>query len=164
MKGRKIIFLILALLVPGLVFVFLKMFGRNEFQVPVLHQESVPERTKNCDVPYRAPYLVADSIIRTLGLNAEDSLYVFNFDAAQGDALNRVSTEFRDHPVTVVDVTSLEGGIEPDFLRRCVLLMHQDSSAAIIDNRRRIRGYYDPRDRDEVDRMILEIKIMLKQY
>ena len=162
--SKKLTFLILALLLPALVFVFLKIFGRNEFQVPVLHQHTLPARTDKCEGQYSAPYLVPDSIFRALALNVHDSLFVFNFDKAQDEVIHRVTAEFSGDPVTVVNLSGLGEHIERDFLRSCVLLMHEDSSAAVVDSHRRIRGYYDPRDRDEVDRMIVEIKIMLKQY
>jgi hypothetical protein len=42
--------------------------------------------------------------------------------------------------------------------------MPPDSAVTIVDNQNRIRGYYDATDRDEVDRLIVEIKIILKQY
>lgn len=162
--GKKITFLILALLLPVAVFLFLKLFGRNEFRVRVLYQDAVPERAGACEGVYSAPYLVSDSIMERVARNGEDSLYVFNFDSTRADAVGRVAAQFDDDPVAFVDLTALEGKVARDFLRRCVLLMHEDSSAVIVDHHRRIRGYYDPRNRDEIDRMIVEIKIMLKQH
>jgi len=34
----------------------------------------------------------------------------------------------------------------------------------LLDDQRRIRGYYDPQSREEVDRLIVELKILLKKY
>jgi hypothetical protein len=39
-----------------------------------------------------------------------------------------------------------------------------EASVALVDHKNRIRGYYDGKDRDEVDRLIVEMKIILKQY
>jgi hypothetical protein len=164
MKGKKIIFLILALLLPATIFVFLKLFGKNEFQVPILHEDTVPHAANNCDFTYRTPYRVADSIITALDPRRKDSVYVFNFDSRLADPMNRVSTEFADDPVRVVNTADLPQRFEPSFLRECVLLMPPDSAVTIVDNQNRIRGYYDATDRDEVDRLIVEIKIILKQY
>ena len=164
MKGKKIIFLILALLLPATIFVFLKLFGRNEFQVPVLHENSIPRRADNCDFTYKTPYRVADSVISALDGEKDDSVYVFNFDSRLDDAMNRISVEFGDDPVSVVNTADLPPKFDARVLRECVLLMDRDTAVAILDNRNRIRGYYDASDRDEVDRMIVEIKILLKQY
>jgi len=43
-------------------------------------------------------------------------------------------------------------------------LMDAGSSIALVDHLGRIRGYYRGDDRDEVDRLIVEMKIILKQY
>lgn len=164
MKGKKIIFLILALLLPGTIFVFLKLFGRNEFQVPVLHENSIPRRGDNCDFTYKTPYRVADSVISVLDPDQDDSVYVFNFDNSLDDMMNRISVEFRDDPVTVVNTADLPPTFDAGVLRECILLMNADTAVAMLDSRNRIRGYYDASDRDEVDRMIVEIKILLKKY
>jgi hypothetical protein len=42
--------------------------------------------------------------------------------------------------------------------------MSGDTSVALVDHKNRIRGYYDGIDRDEADRLIVEMKIILKQY
>ena len=164
MKGKKIIFLILALLLPVTIFVFLKLFGKNEFQVPVLHEDAVPHVGNNCDFIYRIPYRVADSVISAIDPQRDDSVYVFNFDRRLADAMNRISAEFGDDPVSIVNTADLPQRFKPSFLGECVLLMPPDTAVAILDNQNRIRGYYDASDRDEVDRMIVEIKIILKQY
>jgi hypothetical protein len=36
--------------------------------------------------------------------------------------------------------------------------------AVLVDSKRRIRGQYDLKDRDEVDRLITEVAIIFKQY
>jgi hypothetical protein len=40
---KKFIFLILTLAIPVSIFLFLKIFGNNEFEVPVLFEEGLPE-------------------------------------------------------------------------------------------------------------------------
>jgi hypothetical protein len=164
MKGKKIVFLILALLLPVTIFVFLKLFGRNEFQVPVLHENNIPHTADHCNFTYSIPYRVADSVISALDPEKNDSVYVFNFDSQIEDAMQRLSVEFRDDPVKIVNSADLPPKFEPRLLRGCILLMHPDTAVAIVDSKNRIRGYYDANDRDEVDRMIVEIKIILKQY
>lgn len=161
---KKIIILFLALLFPAIIFIFLKMFGRNEFQVPVLYQDGTITEPPNCEATYSVPYIVADSLFSVLSMNRNDSLYVFYFDKALDIPLHRISVEFEGEPVKLVNPGSLRVNPYNTFLQECVLLMRGDSSVALVDNRNRIRGYYNGVDRDEVDRLILETKIILKQY
>ncbi len=164
MKNKKIIFLFLALLLPASVFVFLKIFGRNEFQVPVMYQEGEMIAPPICAFSYAVPYTIPDSLFSILGLNRNDSLFVFYFDRSLNIALHRVSVEFDGAPVFVVNPTSLHVYTYGRLLRDCILLMGGDSSLALVDHRRRIRGYYNASNRDELDRLIVEMKIILKQY
>lgn len=161
---KKVTILFLALLFPVAIFIFLKMFGKNEFQVPALYQEGSISAPRNCSAPYSVPYFVADSLFSVLGMNRNDSLYVFYFDKALDIPLHRISVEFDGEPVKLVNPESLRVNPYNGLLQECVLLMRGDSSVALVDNRNRIRGYYDGEDRDEVDRLILEAKIILKQY
>ena len=164
MKGKKIIFLTLALLLPVAVFIFLKIFGRNEFQVPILHQEGDVVAPGNCNFQYKTPYRVADSVIVGLQGNGRDSLYVFYFDPGLNTAMKRISVEFAAGSVRVVGPGDLAAKTDHRIFRECVLLMDASASVALVDHKRRIRGYYDGADRDEVDRLIVEMKIILKQY
>jgi hypothetical protein len=164
MKGKKVIFLTLALLLPVAVFIFLKLFGENEFNVPVLHEDEVTGVPARCGFAYSAPYLIADSVIAHLEGNRRDSLYVFYFDASLSTAMRRIPVEFEGAPVTVLSPAALSSFKDLTMLRECVLLMKADTSVALVDHRNRIRGYYDGTDRDEVDRLIVEIKILLKEY
>lgn len=164
MKGKKLIFLTLALLLPVAIFIFLKLFGRNEFNVPPMHQEGSIETPVNCNFTYTAPYHVPDSVIASLHLTKPDSLYVLYFDPALITAMNRVSVEFKWSPVNVVAPSSFSRETNVRILKECVLLMQPPASVTLIDHKNRIRGYYDGSDRDEVDRLIVEMKIILKKY
>lgn len=164
MKGTKLLFLTLALVLPVAVFVFLKLFGKNEFDVPAMHQEGKIDAPANCDFMYATPYQVPDSVIRNLHLKKTDSLYVLYFDPSLNTPMNRIAVEFKWSPVTVVAPSSFAGGLDIEKLKECVLLMQPPASVTLLDHKNRIRGYYDGSDRDEVDRMIVEMKIILKQY
>lgn len=163
MNQKKLLFLFLALLLPVLIFVFLKRFGANEFSVPVYHETGVISAGPDCDFNYDAPYRVADSLMVRLGVNDADSLCVFYFGSSLETAMNRVATEFRGQPVRRVAVPNA-GDLSEGFIRNCVFLMEEHTSVALVDHRNRIRGYYDGSDRDDIDRLIVEMKIILKKY
>ena len=161
---KKLIFLTLALLLPVAIFIFLKIFGRNEFNVPLMHQEGHIDRPDNCDFTYSSPYTVPDSLMDLLDLKTADSLYVFYFDPSITAAMRRVATETRRFPVQVIDPVSFPRGTDLRIIEECILIIQPPASIALLDARNRIRGYYDGSDRDEVDRLLVEIKIILKQY
>lgn len=164
MKGKKLILLTLALLFPVAVFIFLKIFGRNEFKVPTLHEEGTIDAPANCSFNYTAPYRIPDSLIAGLSLRTRDSLYVFYFDQSLTTPMNRVKTASKWWSVSVVEASSFPAGSDLRMIRDCVLLMKPPASVVLVDHHYRIRGYYDGTDRDEVDRLIVEMKIILKLY
>ena len=51
-----------------------------------------------------------------------------------------------------------------DQVYACDLLLQKPWTAVVIDDQRRIRGYYDPKTREEVDRLFVELNILLKKY
>lgn len=51
---KKTIFLILTLAIPVSIFLFLKIFGNNEFEVPVLFEKGIPNCTDQIR-PHRVP-------------------------------------------------------------------------------------------------------------
>ncbi len=164
MKGKKLIFLFLALLFPVVIFLFLKTFGQNEFEVPVLHQQADFLPPPDCGLQYPTPYRVADSLIAKLRVNNRDSLFVFFFKQGEEGAMNRIRVEFRGDPVQVISPADIPESVDARFLRECILLTPKDSSVAVVDHAHRIRGYYKGDDRKDVDRLIVEMKIILKQY
>ena len=164
MKAKNAFFLFLALLLPVAVFLFLKVFGRNEFKVPVRHGEADLTVPAQCNFEYPTPYIIADSLMRNIRMNNNDSVFVLYADPSDETSMNRVRTEFEGDPLHVVSTDSLANTIDPTLLRECILLMKGDSSVALVDHRNRIRGYYIGSDRDEAHRLIVEIKIILRQY
>src|SRR5687768_5747295 len=93
MKSTKLLFLFLCLLLPVAIFVFLKIFGRNEFQVPILHVNGDIHAPTHCGFDYQIPYRIPDSVMRDLGATAADSLYVVYFGHKLSAAMSRVSVE-----------------------------------------------------------------------
>src|SRR5688572_12231810 len=129
--SKKVIFLILALLLPATIFVFLKLFGKNEFEVPVLHEKSVPDVNDKCNFSYNIPYRIADSVVSSLAPNRNDSVYVVNFDRKFDEPLSRISVEFSDDPVAVFTSSDMPQRFDARVLRECVFLMQGDTSVAV---------------------------------
>lgn len=184
---KKIVFLFLALMLPVLIFLFLKSFGKNEFDVPVLFTDSVTVPVACNSYSYNVPYVIADSVLQRISWNKNDSLTILVFD--DGDNANRherrihvtrVFAEFKTEPLHVVHIytTATATDVKTDRLielslsaedllriRNCVFLLSPENDAVIIDRHKRIRGQYNLTKRDDADRMIMqEMNILFKRY
>lgn len=51
---KKILFLVFTLAIPVAIFLFLKIFGNNEFEVPILFENGIPE-CENSKAPHVVP-------------------------------------------------------------------------------------------------------------
>lgn len=159
MKLKQLLILFVALLLPGVIFVFLKGFGKNEFDVEPLYVSELPSVPQGCTQP-ALPYLLPDSVIATI-VNAKDSIGLAVFtDSDASVKLQRVQKAVKDLPLKIVTLSKEENA----ELMRCIFFLKEPFDAVVVDNKKRIRGQYDLSDRDEVDRLITELAIMFKQY
>jgi hypothetical protein len=159
--SKKSIFLFLGLLLPVLVFLFLKFFGKNEFDVPLPHQEKI-QAPSGCGNEYPHPYIVKDSIILAIA-PARRELRLLDFGADKKgleqmlfDYLNQVS-------LVTVDGWELSKQ-QRQYLLTCVLLVPGNEDLVLLDNANRIRGYYNSKSREDMDRLEAELNILLKRY
>ena len=154
---RKILFLSLALLLPVIVFIFLKMFGRNQFDIPVYHKDSV-ELIAGCERAFEAPYVIADSVTAEIGWKGNEATLI-SFSEIPSEGLMRLKEDFEPSQLQIVSLN------ESKFARlRCVFLVSEKYNAVLLDGKKQIRGYYQLTSRDEADRLLMEISILLKDY
>lgn len=149
---RKPILLFLALLLPGLVFVFLKFFGKNQFDIPVYHQDSIAAPAY-CELPVQFPYVLPDSVSP---LREDQVGIVISGDYAKME-MDRLSQEFESTEFVFRHVSENQAW-------RCVLLLEPPWNTVLVDTRGRIRGYYAIGSREEMDRLMLEMKILMNKY
>ena len=161
MGGKKLVLLFLALLLPVVIFIFLRLFGKNEFAVPLLYEDGVSNAPATCNVNYPSPYLVPDSIVSQIKENPSEIL-VLIFSDQPSTEMQVVREEFDQDAVMIKSASSLNFA-NKKFLAECILLMSAPNEIVLIDSENRIRGYYK-NTREEVDRLILELKIVLKKY
>jgi hypothetical protein len=161
MKGKKIILLSLALLLPICIFLFLKIFGKNQFDVPLLFQEGKIDVPSHCNLDLTAPYVLPDSIMNALASGNDAPLYILDF--AETD-LSRIREQFDKDQVEIKNASDLaQTQTDLNFLRDCIVLLKEPANIVLIDQRT-IRGYYNGNKRDEIDRLLVEINIILKKY
>jgi hypothetical protein len=157
-RTSKFLLLFLALLLPALVFVFLKKFGRNEFDVPPLFQEAVTAPV-NCEsYQYSVPYVVPENV-RTSLESSPNAVNVFIVGGAGSTVLLRLVEEFTGLGFVVHQVPP-----DKKEIATCALLLQPPMNTVVVDSAGQIRGQYDINDREEVDRLVLELKILLMLY
>jgi hypothetical protein len=157
----KKIILITFLLLPIGVFVFLKFFGKNEFSIPVYYESGVDSPPTGCHRTYDVPYLVSESPLTNFGWNGKPVLIVADSSRSVQEEINRLDEELS----VELQIIFLSGKDEYlDEFYSCDLLLKDPWKMVLIDDQRRIRGYYNPETREEVDRLVVELKILLKKY
>ena len=184
---KKILLLFFALLLPLLIFFFLKTFGKNEFDVPVLFADSVTAPVACNLYTYQAPYVIPDSILKNTSWNNQDSLTIYVFEDGDKEKkhersihVTRIFEQFENVPLRVVCIykQDVSAGFKASTLtsigmsgddfnrtRNCVFLLSPENDAVIVDRQKRIRGQYNLSKRQDADRMIMEeMNILLKRY
>ena len=158
MKSKKIIFLFLALLVPSIIFIFLKMFGSNQFDVEVMFQDEMPDFIVNCDAAYTLPYHLPDTVTDVVNERGDSAVFVY-FGDPQATFINRVISRYKDDPIGhhVFDKDDL-------MLKNCIFILEEPFDVALVDINGRIRGQYNSSEREEVDRLITELAILIRKY
>jgi hypothetical protein len=205
-RGRKILILTFVLLIPAAIYIFLRMFGQNEFTLPVYHEESTVESTYPVDMyhpnPHEIPFqdvfdsqgklidkellsgriLVLDmvsakndvirrnhQIKRVVNVfhNEDSLLFVRLFQKKDQNGIAMEDINLQKHANVMICFAEIET-IKDMSSRYLEIPVHEDGinsgdQLILFDTHRRIRGYYNIDDFEEIDRLILEIKILLKQ-
>lgn len=158
MQGKKALLLFLALLLPVSIFIFLKLFGKNEFDVPAFYQDKAP--VTGCEFNYSAPYKVADSVMAKLSAKRKTDLYMIYFS----QITSRMQQEIDTGAVAIVNGQEEWTEDQRATFRKCVLAVPKSEDIVLVDKEGKIRGYFVSTDREEVDRLLLELEILLKKY
>jgi hypothetical protein len=159
MKGKKLFLLFLALLLPSCIFIFLKFFGKNEFEVLPLFTNQLPSIKNDCNYHYTLPYQIADTTLRQM-TDGNDSLICVVFQKQEGGSLARIQEKYETEPVAWKFLDPEKNSNQ----MRCIFVLEKPFNTALVDNKGRIRGQYNSADRDEMDRLLVEISILLKKY
>ncbi|MBL7871460.1 MAG: hypothetical protein JNM78_07605 [Cyclobacteriaceae bacterium] len=160
---KKLVYLFLALLLPIGVFLFLRAFGKNEFSIPVYYETEMPEYPASCHLIHKIPYTVPDAILRGAGWQGESAaLFIADTSPEVLKNMKHLDEEFTSFEVQKIyphqDTTRW------DSWCTCFFFLKKPWSVVLIDSERKIRGFYAPKSREEMDRLTVELKILLKQY
>jgi len=215
-KFQKILFLCILLAFPILVFLFLRTFGDNHYEIPVFYATGVESTFTECNFSEGQHYIPdfsfeAHTKEEITSANFAEKLTVVDFFFTScpsicpimSDELTRVQKAFDNDD----EVQILSFSVDPEndsiealqlyanryqaddtqwkfitgdkkaiySLARCGFIMpvqdgngepadfiHSDK-LVLVDSQKRIRGYFGGTDREDVDRLILEIKILLSE-
>ena len=136
------------LALPVAIFTFLRFFGDNKFDVPVMYEQWA--QVGSCGtITY--PFTVADSLAPGQGIEI--------VIVPQRAALTNVLVRLQDVFGKRVDYHESAPGNE--HVRTCGFLLEGDRQLVLLDEQNRVRGQYGA-DLDEVDRLIVETKILLE--
>ncbi|HYG19437.1 MAG TPA: hypothetical protein VD816_10935, partial [Ohtaekwangia sp.] len=83
-------------------------------------------------------------------------------DVAEDDPLTRITDNFAADPVHITYFNTKAPA--DSTIRSCIFFLKEPFDVVLVDRKGRIRGEYDADDRDEIDRLITEITIILKKY
>jgi hypothetical protein len=156
-KYKKVIVLFLALLFPVCIFLFLKLFGKNEFAVPPLYSDVYPDNLEACGVTVELPYRIPDSVRNWLSLPKERLTLIY-FGSGEEKNLDNVTRENRSK----LEFKQLSDTLQR--LKNCIFFLEDPKDLTLVEGDGTIRGQYDTGDRDEIDRLRMELSILFKEY
>lgn len=200
--------------IPVALFIFLKVFGKNEYRLKIFNPVSSDCARISEDTMHRIPNFsfVSQSGKTITQKDFEGKIYVAEFFFTRcpdickvmTSELSRVQDIFKEYPdvkilsysvdplgdsVQVLKEYAEQNNIDPNFWTlltgdkqqiyqqaQCAYFIpvqtgtdgkidfvHSDK-LILIDKEKRIRGYYSGTSRDEVDRLITEIQVLLSEY
>lgn len=151
---RKGFILLFALLFPVIVFLFLKFFGQNEYELSIynsscsdLIENLLKEPNNNIkllDVRLRDDNLLIDNYINKLDISNEIKVITLS-----------------DQPRNLEWMSIRVDNLLIKNLTKCVENVVFDKSfILLIDTKNNVRGYFYSTDREEIERLDVEIDIL----
>ena len=158
---KKGFILLFSLLFPIIVFLFLKFYGQNEYELSVYNSscsEIIDEyiikdfnRKNNIrivDVRMTDNDILVDNYINKLEINDEIEVITLSNKLRTLNWLNIV--------VERGLIERLSGCVENEYLDKSFVLL--------LDKQNRVRGHFYSADRKDIERLDVEIDILLLQY
>lgn len=152
----------LAFLVPGLIFIFLKIFGNNQFDIPVYYKDGLTDAPTECHLSSKGQYYVSDSVLRQVNWANGAALWFSGLTSGEKKELIRVLGSRKPVNLQLVNLDSVDAEGREN-VKACDLLMKKPWNAVLTDEQKRIRGYYSLSTREELDRLEIELEILLKK-
>jgi len=157
--NKKITYLLVALALPGLIFIFLKIFGKNHFDIPLYYKDGVADSLKECSGAHQGQYVIPDTVLTIFSYRKDEASLFVDPSEINNKELKQLKQSFKNQ----LQIISLDG-IELSRLNRikkCNLFLKEPWKAVLVDKQKRIRGYYAFTSLEEADRLNVEVEILL---
>ena len=158
---KKGFILLFSLLFPIIVFLFLKFYGQNEYELSVYNSscsEIIDEYIINdfnrknniriVDIRLTNNDILVDNYINKLGINDQIEVITLSNKLRNLNWLNIV--------VDKVLIERLSECIQNEYFDKSFILL--------LDKQNRVRGHFYSADRKEIERLDVEIDILLLEY
>tara|TARA_Y100001933_G_C18919797_1_gene530511 strand:- start:337 stop:831 length:495 start_codon:yes stop_codon:yes gene_type:complete len=158
---KKGFILLFSLLFPIIVFLFLKFYGQNEYELSVYNSscsEIIDEYIINdfnrknniriVDIRMTDNDILVDNYINKLEINDQIEVITLSNKLRNLNWLNLVVDE--------VLIERLSGCIQNEYLEKSFILL--------LDKQNSVRGHFYSADRKEIERLDVEIDILLLEY
>ena len=159
MNIKKAVILIVGFVLPIGIFIFLKIFGENKFEVVPLFQSELPASAIDCN-DSTLPYIIPAQVVGQF-ITKENGVSVVLVDS-DVSVLSRIFDQFSSDPVSIKKIEASDVAMGKS-LKACVFLLDDPNDIVLFDKQGFIRGQYNSEDRDEIDRLILELSIILNK-
>lgn len=175
---KKILFLIAALIIPSLVYIFLRGFGNNKFEIPVYYANGVT--IDGCSEDIGKAHLVNFENYELEGAQ----LFYFSDWVKGNDFLKQCSRiKAKSYHVAFIAISDslrqnqlgntlvVKNNAQLFNIANCALVIGQGSAITkpiynqliLVDSKKRIRGYYDGASVEDMDRLDIELDILSKE-
>lgn len=173
---KKPVLLFIALILPVSIFLFLHYFGQNEFEIPIYHKSPSQDIPADCQFDYQYPYKVVNS-----GIELSGPTIVYFTSGLTDELLEdsksqlaRLREEFESNAPKLILLGMANGSVTTgvdmvvdsaayEIEKKCIFLAGSNR-LVLIDTEKQIRGYYENASLKEVDRLIVELKILFRNY
>ncbi len=187
--NKKAVLLFLTIGLPVVIFLFLKGFGNNQYTIPVLYEQGLGDSLSTpCLDQKKQQYVVNNELIpegmkiihferldgpvlktRLEELERVQDVFYNDEDISLNTFVNANTisvTDIQDYDQRIQFLDGFWKKSELDStswanLKYCAMAMtNLDNRVVLIDKKNRIRGYYNILEREETDRLILELRIL----
>ncbi len=166
-KALKGVILVSILLIPIFIFLFLKFFGQNKFDIPVYYSEGVTSPFPFCENysgQYSVEGLAKENLPGVFMFFEESEEFIFpqlnNIQNRLTESVGEVGYTIYVRDTSLSEVHALDSAIFNQKIH-CQFISDTLNQYILVDSKSRIRGYYNP-EREEIDRLIVELKILLE--
>ena len=188
--NKKSILLFLVIGLPVVIFLFLKAFGNNEFRIPVYYEQGLGDSLKTPCLDRSTEQYIVNNPALPLGVlkvvhfermdgpvlktrleeleRVQDVFIDVNnvqlFTNLNGASIKRKDISDYDKRIQFLDqfwkVNEIDS-VSWAGLKYCDVAMSPlDNRVVLVDEENKIRGYYNILEREETDRLILELRIL----